>query len=346
MKTLTVRLKILTTLIMVSCMLFGMTMDAYAVGHDIKIAEEKDTLESNRGEFRGVWFSFRDWQAMLQGKSESDFRDTVDAVCANCASNGMNNIFVHVRSHNDAIYPSAIYPWSTEMLSGYDPGFDPLAIFVESAHRYGLKIHAWINPYGYRNNEYCGDASLATHDNIIAGVSEILEHYAVDGIHFDDYFPPIGASLHNVLLRDVYEVSHAYGKVFGVSPGGNIDNNLANGAEVTTWMSQKGYIDYICPQLYWTDNYGSGANVTMFSDRLAAWRRLDTAGIPMYIGLAMYKAGDGSGSDPGWKQNSNNIANQVLQLRSAGCGGFVIYSYSSMVSSAAAAEMQNFRGVL
>lgn len=330
-------LKVLSILLAVSMICLSTTEISAATKSTKKTSKAKVEKE-----FRGEWFSFRDWQALLQGKDEAGFRAAFDTVCTNTVSNGIDVIFVHVRSHNDAVYPSAIYPWSTEMLNG-DPGFDPLAIMVDTAHRYNLKIHAWINPYGYRNDEYCGDASLATYENIIAGINEILYGYDVDGIHFDDYFPPLGADVHNALVKDVYNTVHAYGKVFGISPSGNIDNNIANGVDVVTWLSQKGYVDYICPQLYWTDNYGKSANVTMFSDRLAAWNRLNKAGIPMYIGLAAYRAGTGVSSDPGWAMSDSNLASQVKKLRNAGCKGFILYSYSSTISNEASDEMENLR---
>ena len=84
----------------------------------------------------------------------------------------------------------------------------------------GLSIEAWINPYRVRNAnnmghglsagnqasvwlkagseavvEYAGGiyynpGSDDARELIVAGVREIVENYAVDGIHFDDYFYP------------------------------------------------------------------------------------------------------------------------------------------------------------
>ena len=134
-------------------------------------------------EMRGVWFSFRDWQTYLKGKNEQEFISAFQTICKNTKDNGLNTIFVHVRSHNDAAYPSSIYPWSDQMCGG-NPGYDPLATMTQIAHASGLKIHAWINPYGYRNGKYEGNKALATKDNIIGGIKEILGTYEVDGIHY------------------------------------------------------------------------------------------------------------------------------------------------------------------
>ena len=62
---------------------------------------------------------------------------------------GYNTVFVHARSHSDAIYDSDIFPWSVYCTGteGKDPGFDPLKIMVDEAHNTGLNIEAWVNPY-------------------------------------------------------------------------------------------------------------------------------------------------------------------------------------------------------
>ncbi|MBO6147273.1 MAG: family 10 glycosylhydrolase [Lachnospiraceae bacterium] len=281
---------------------------------------------------RGVWLSFIDQQQFLRGKGQADYDAAFRAICQTAASKGLNTIFVHVRSHNDAIYPSSIYPWSSQMLLGVDPGFDPLADMVKIAHESGLQIHAWINPYGYRNKMICGNPALATNDNIVAGVNEILDRYAVDGIHFDDYFPPIGASNINSMVSRVHQTCAAHGKVFGIAPQGNIQNCLASGADVVTWLSTPGYVDYIAPQIYWTDNYGAAGNNTMSSTRLAAWKSLDKAGIPMYVGMALYRSGSPSSSDPGWVWNTNNLAKQSAYAQSLGYTGYILYNTASLMA--------------
>ena len=293
---------------------------------------------------KGVWISFQDIQTFLKGKDQQDFDVTFSAMCDKAAAQGCNTLFVHVRSHNDAIYPSAVYPWSTVMLNG-DPGFDPLKDMVAIAHSKGLAFHAWINPYGYRKGVYCWNAALATNANILAGVQEIVTGYAVDGIHFDDYFPPVGTAVINSMVAGVHAICAANGKIFGISPQGNIENNRKMGADVVTWLSKRGYVDYICPQIYWTDSYGKNGNVTMFSNRLAAWKALDTAGIPMYVGLAAYRAGQPSVSDPGWGRSSSNLAGQVLKAENAGYGGYMIFSFSSMYSAPAQAELAALKTV-
>ena len=149
----------------------------------------------------------------------------------------------------------------------------------------------------------------------------------------------------NSLLKDVYNTVHSYGKTFGVSPSGNIDNNRRAGVDVDTWLANTGYIDYICPQIYWSNAYGKDGNVTMYSDRLAAWKGLNKAGIRMYIGLAAYRCGEVSKYDPGWSTRNTNLSGQVREMRDNGLAGYVLFSYSSIVSSKCSSEMSNLRAL-
>ncbi len=338
-------LKILISGLILTVMILMNPVSALALQNDqTDTVGDKGQTRVETSEFRAVWFSFKDWQKYLKGKNEQEFKAAFSSVCENSQKQGLNTIIVHVRSHNDAAYPSSCYPWSDEMTGG-NPGYDPLLIITDTAHAYGLKVHAWINPYGYRNGSYSGDQSLATKDNIISGIKEILDKYPVDGIHFDDYFPPLGASVHNELLKQVCATVRGYGKAFGVSPQGNIDNNIASGADIYTWMSSNEYMDYICPQIYWSDIYGKNGDVTMYSDRLSSWISLNKAKIDMYIGLAAYRVGENSKSDLGWSRKNDNLSTQITKLRNSGCQGYILFSYSSIVSPACQEEMQSVRNV-
>ena len=175
-------------------------------------------------ELRGVWISYLDWDKLPA--DQAGFQKGVDQILERCVELKMNAVFVHVRSDCDAMYPSAYFPWSRFVTGtqGKDPGYDPLAYFVETAHKRGLQFHAWINPYRVTGNMnrwnqvsdqsfvkqwlsdedssndrfvlrqngeyYLNPASEDVRQRIIDGVREIVEKYDVDGIHFDDYFYP------------------------------------------------------------------------------------------------------------------------------------------------------------
>jgi len=315
---------------------------AFALTSQFKTTEVKAAGAA----MKGVWFSYLDYQSFLKGKNQGAFDQTFQTVCQTAAANGCNAIFVHVRSHNDAIYPSSIYPWSTTMCGG-NPGFDPLADMVSIAHSSGLKIHAWINPYGYRNGAYSGNAALANNANVVAGVTEIVSKYAVDGIHFDDYFPPIGVANLNAMVAQVHQVCASSGRVFGIAPQGNVENNVKMGADVATWLSVPGYVDYLAPQIYWTDNYGKAGNVAMSSQRLSQWKGLNKLGIPMYVGMALYRAGTPVAADPGWALSNSNLAKQAQTAAGLGYTGYILYNSSSLIlpNGGQRAELANLKTV-
>ena len=175
-------------------------------------------------ELRGVWISYLDWEKMPA--DQEAFKREVDKMLDRCVELKMNAVFVHVRPDADAMYPSSYFPWSRFVTGtqGHNPGYDPFAIFVKTAHNKGLQIHAWVNPYrvtGYHNTweqvseqnpakkwltdgnpsndrwvlkqngaYYFNPAIPQVRELIINGVREIAQKYTVDGIHFDDYFYP------------------------------------------------------------------------------------------------------------------------------------------------------------
>ncbi|MGE5391617.1 MAG: family 10 glycosylhydrolase [Deltaproteobacteria bacterium] len=190
---------------------------------------------------------------------------------------------------------------------------------------------------------------------ITAGILEILNKYDVDGIHFDDYFYVTGikeayANSYkedevNKLVRQVYAAVKGVDPdlTFGISPAGNITNCNAAGADVQTWLSQEGYVDYVCPQIYWTNQYVNSR--FQFNNCLNDWVALKKSSkVKLYTGLALYRVGTESSSDPGWKSRSDNMLTQVQQMRSTGkCSGFALFDISDLVSPAAQTELGNLK---
>lgn len=208
---------------------------------------------------------------------------------------------------------------------------------------------------------------------IVDGVREIVSQYPVDGIHFDDYFYPtdIGdadsgsyeayrqtvpqdAAMDlsdwrranvNLLVAETYLTVHRYSQtaVFGISPQGNLGNNAQLYADVESWCRAKGYLDYICPQLYFSlDN-----PALRFADALGAWTTLDfAADVKLYVGLAGYKAGTDADSGT-WQAHDDTLSQELIILNSnQNVNGFMLYSYSSLHDEAAKDEMQNLKKVL
>ena len=70
--------------------------------------------------------------------------ESVRALVMRAKENGFTDLIVQVRGRGDAYYNSSIEP-RAEDLAGQPASFDPLSLTIDEAHRYGIKIHAWIN---------------------------------------------------------------------------------------------------------------------------------------------------------------------------------------------------------
>ena len=188
----------------------------------------------------------------------------------------INVLYFHVRSNCDAAYRSAYEPWHPGVSGtrGVEPYFDPLEVLLEEAHARGIEIYAWVNPYRYCGVYSHGESPLdyeLTHpewllvqenketilnpaleevqQRICDVITDIISHYPVDGIIFDDYFysnptpyeldaeyyeaakaadPNVGTQLEwrvnniNTLIGRVYDTIKSYDPslVFGISPAG------------------------------------------------------------------------------------------------------------------------------
>ena len=87
-------------------------------------------------ETRAVWVSFYESEGVgLKNKPESTFRRNADKMFRNIRDNGCNTVYFHVRAFDDAIWKSDNFDFSTYM-GDAEPDYDPLAILVETAHKY------------------------------------------------------------------------------------------------------------------------------------------------------------------------------------------------------------------
>ncbi|MER5835024.1 family 10 glycosylhydrolase [Streptomyces sp. NPDC002130] len=170
-------------------------------------------------EMRGVWIASvanRDWPSK-SGLTASQQRAELLTHLDTAVRNRLNTVFFQVRPTADAMWPSPYEPWSQYLTGtqGKDPGWDPLGTAVREAHARGLQLHAWFNPY--RIAAHADPARLAAShparknpDWVVTyggklfynpGLPEVrafvedamldaVAKYAVDGVHFDDYFYP------------------------------------------------------------------------------------------------------------------------------------------------------------
>src|ERR1051325_3584611 len=106
-----------------------------------------------RREFRGVWVASVqniDWPSQ-PGLTTQEQKDELLGILDRAASLHLNAVIFQVRPAADALYASPYEPWS-EYLSGRmgqppNPYYDPLEFAVTEAHKRGLELHAWFNPY-------------------------------------------------------------------------------------------------------------------------------------------------------------------------------------------------------
>ena len=207
---------------------------------------------------------------------------------------------------------------------------------------------------------YYNPGSQKARELIVNGVREIVRNYPVDGIHFDDYFYPTqdmdfdkqtyrasGSSLSqadwrrenvNILVRQVYAAVKEENPncLFGISPQGNMKNNYdGQFIDCAKWVSSSGYVDYICPQIY----FGFENESYPFAQTVEMWDELITnPAIKLYVGIAAYKLGAedtwaGSGKYE-WQDTDGILAQMVEVSRQAEhYGGVALYSYESLFGS-------------
>ena len=172
-------------------------------------------------EFRGVWVATVaniDWPSR-PGLPSADQQRELVAMFDRIKELGFNAVVFQVRPGCDALYESPLEPWS-EYLTGKmgeppQPLYDPLTFAVEEAHRRGMELHAWINPYRARHPSAKSPVSSShvsrTHPEFtrtygkhlwleptdegarkhtLSVVQDLVKRYDLDGIHIDDYFYP------------------------------------------------------------------------------------------------------------------------------------------------------------
>ena len=105
-------------------------------------------------EARVLWISRFDWC----GAPPCD-RARLEYLIHKAADARFNIVLFQTRATGDAYYTPGLEPWSYRLTSntthtlGIDPGWDPLAVAIETAHARGLQLHAYVNVY---SNWECG----------------------------------------------------------------------------------------------------------------------------------------------------------------------------------------------
>ncbi|WP_432038617.1 glycoside hydrolase family 10 protein [Streptomyces cucumeris] len=314
-----------------------------------------------RRELRGMWLATvanRDWPSR-SGLPAEQQRAELLAFLDTAVRRRLNAVIFQVRPTADALWPSPYEPWAEYLTGaqGRDPGWDPLGTAVREAHRRGLELHAWFNPYRIANHTDPGRL-VPTHparrhpEWVVRyggklyynpGLPEVrrfvqdamldaVVRYDIDAVHWDDYFYPYPVAGQVFDDDDAYArhgtgfpdraawrrdnidrlVSETAARIrrlgrgvrFGISPFAVWRNAATDprGSQTTAgvqtyddlhadtrgWV-RRGWLDYVVPQVYWNIGFAAADYA-----KLVPWWAdvVRGTGVRLYIGEALYKAGD------------------------------------------------------
>lgn len=336
-------------------------------------------LAQTKPEFRGVWVASVDnidWPSRGNYNADSQKIEFIKLADLHKA-NGMNALVVQIRPATDAFYPSPYEPWS-EWLTGKQgqppiPYYDPLEFMITETHKRGMEFHAWMNPYRaefkigtstisathitrlhpdwfltYGDKKYFDPGNKQVQQYVTNVVKDVVNRYAVDAIHFDDYFYPYritgkefpddekyllygnGMNKENwrrsntdsIILMLYKAIKKENSKCqFGISPFGvwrNIDKD-PDGSN--TKAGQTNYDDLYADILLWLKKgwidyvapqlYWEFGHKAAPYEILIDWWANHTYGKNCYIGLGIYRAG----SNDAWKDKTQ-LPRMIDALRS------------------------------
>lgn len=172
----------------------------------------------HRREFRAAWVTSvwnKDFPSRA-GLSAQQQQAELVAILNQLHASNFNAVLLQVRPEGDALYQSAIDPWSHWLTGtqGKSPGYDPLAFAIAQCHQRHMELHAWFNPYRARtsrntvnvsphlavtnpevvypwgNQLWMDPGAKVVQDRTYNAILDVVRRYDVDGIHLDDYFYP------------------------------------------------------------------------------------------------------------------------------------------------------------
>jgi uncharacterized lipoprotein YddW (UPF0748 family) len=381
----------------------GAALSAALLGSDATTAAAAPAADRRRGavrQFRGMWVATvanTDWPS-APGLPAAEQRSELLALLDTAVDRRLNAVILQVRPTADAFWPSPYEPWSQYLTGtqGQDPGWDPLGFAVHEAHRRGLELHAWFNPFRISNQ---ADPSrlVPTHParrhpewvvtyggklyynpglpEVRAFVQDAMMdaalRYPVDGVHWDDYFYPYpvagqvfdddaafaaygGAFPDRASWRrdNIDSLVHGMARrlrrsrprvSFGISPFG-VWRNIATDpegssttagvqtyddlyADTRKWV-REGWLDYICPQVYWNIGFAPADYAT-----LVPWWNgvVSGTGVDLYIGEALYKVGNPA-QPAAWQDPAELSCHLTFDAQYPAVRGNVFFSATQVVA--------------
>ncbi|MCL5028202.1 MAG: family 10 glycosylhydrolase [Bacteroidetes bacterium] len=180
-------------------------------------------------EFRAAWVATvanLDWPSSNRLSVDQQKAELISILDRLKALN-INVIIFQIRTECDAFYNSPYEPWSYWLTGSQgtppSPLYDPLQFAIQEAHKRGMELHAWFNPYRAVKTVTNGNPSYPLSSNHVAVkhpdwllkysgewlldpgnpnvrkyvtdvMMDVVNRYDVDGIHWDDYFYSYGGT--------------------------------------------------------------------------------------------------------------------------------------------------------
>ncbi|MEU9702989.1 family 10 glycosylhydrolase [Streptomyces sp. NPDC047981] len=358
---------------------------------------EADAAEPGRrsaGAFRGMWIATvfnRDWPSRA-GLGAREQRAELLAHLDRAVDRRLNAVLLQVRPTADALWPSPHEPWAECLtgVQGRDPGWDPLGTAVEEAHARGLELHAWFNPYRVANHTdptrlAAGHPARRHPEWIVAyggklhynpGLPEVrrfvqdamldaVGRYAIDAVHWDDYFYPYPVAGQAFDDDDAYAwygagfrdraawrrnnvdllVSEASARIkqlaprvaFGISPFGVWRHASTDAKGSDTRSGVQSYDDLHADTRKWVREgwidhvvpqlyWHIGNAATDYAKLLPWWDAVVRGtGVGLHIGEALYKAGDPA-QPAAWQDRKELSRHLTLAARYPGVGGHCFFA--------------------
>ena len=352
----------------------------------------------NKYEFRAAWIATVDnidWPSKnAVGNVALQKKEFVDLLDMH-KRNGLNAVIVQIRPATDALYPSQYEPWS-EWLTGRQghppiPYYDPLQFMIDETHKRGIEFHAWCNPYRaefkigvstispshitkihpewfliYGDKRYFDPGNKEAQQFVNTIIKDIVKNYAVDAIHFDDYFYPyriLGIEFPDSISYKKYSkgmnkedwrrsnvdsiivlLAQSIKKInpkckFGISPFGVWRNKDKDPDGSDTKAGQTNYDDLYADILLWLRKgwidyvapqlYWEFGHKAAPYEMLIDWWNNHTYGKHCYIGLGIYRAG----TNEAWKDKTQ-LPRQIELLRSKkNINGMIFFSSKSFLNN-------------
>ncbi len=351
-------------------------------------------------EFRGIWVATVvniDWPKSANDtaeKQKEDFLRLLDFY----EDLNFNTMIVQIRTAGDAFYPSELVPWS-RFLSGQEgePKLrfeDPLRWMLEETHERGMQFHAWLNPYRatfdldttilaknhdfnqhsdwmvkYGKKYYYNPGNKQVQQHLTNIVSEVVQNYDIDGIHFDDYFYPYkitgevfndslsyqNKKIDNQSLEDwrrsnvdslIKKVHQTINQKkpwvrFGVSPFGVWKNQSSDPKGSATKAGQTTYEDLYADPIVWMKNgwldyivpqaYWSMKYPPAAHETITNWWAKNSSNTNLYMGNGAYKIRNNA--DEAWNDKKEVPKQLALARNTPEVSGNVFFSAKSLIKT-------------